>query len=91
MTNNAPVQPHTLADLKPGQTGVVAELHSQGPERRRMMDLGIVPGTIITAEMRSPLGDPIAYRVRGALVALRHEQADLIVITEAPIEGENEK
>ncbi len=90
MTNNNQIQPYTLADLKPGQAGNVTELHSQGPERRRMMDLGIVPGTVITAEMSSPLGDPVAYRVRGALVALRREQADLVLITEAPIEGDNE-
>jgi Fe2+ transport system protein FeoA len=70
----------TLADLKPGQSGAVTELRSQGPERRRMMDLGIVPGTIIAAEMSSPMGDPVAYRVRGALVALRREQANLILI-----------
>lgn len=73
----------TLADLLPGQTGVVAELYSTGLERRRMMDLGIVPGTAIQAELRSPLGDPVAYRVRGALVALRREQAQLIAIAAA--------
>jgi ferrous iron transport protein A len=81
----------TLADLLPGQSGVVKELHSQGPERRRMMDLGMVPGTVITAEMNSPLGDPVAYRVRGALVALRREQARLVLITDTPIEGENQR
>ncbi len=85
-SNNRPQQ--TLADLLPGQSGVVIALHSQGPERRRMMDLGMVPGTRITAEMNSPLGDPVAYRVRGALVALRQEQARLVLITDAPIEGE---
>lgn len=79
----------TLADLRPGESGIVTELHSQGPVRRRMMDLGMVPGTVITVEMNSPLGDPVAYRVRGALVALRREQARLVLITDAPIEGEN--
>lgn len=76
------VKPMTLADLRPGQQGTVAELRSTGLERRRMMDLGIVPGTTIVAEMTSPLGDPVAYRVRGALVALRQEQAQLILIHE---------
>ena len=80
----------TLADLSDGQAGLVTELHSQGPERRRMMDLGIVPGTRVTAEMKSPLGDPVAYRVRGALVALRREQARLVSITDAPIVEENQ-
>jgi Fe2+ transport system protein FeoA len=45
-----------------------------------MMDLGILPGTTISAETVSPGGDPTAYRIRGALIALRREQADLIRI-----------
>jgi ferrous iron transport protein A len=81
----------TLADLLPGQSGVVRELRSQGPERRRMMDLGMVPGTVIVVEMNSPLGDPVAYRVRGALVALRREQARLVLIADTPIKGENQQ
>lgn len=70
----------TLADLQPGQSGIVADLESAGLQRRRMMDLGIVPGTRVRMEMSSPLGDPIAYRVRGALVALRQEQARQVLI-----------
>jgi ferrous iron transport protein A len=81
----------TLADLSAGQSGLVTELHSQGPVRRRMMDMGIVPGTLVTVEMKSPLGDPVAYRVRGALVALRREQARLVLITDAPIVEENQE
>jgi Fe2+ transport system protein FeoA len=45
-----------------------------------MLDLGIVPGTLVKAEMNSPSGDPTAYRVRGALIALRDEQAAYINI-----------
>lgn len=74
---------HTLAELGPGHSGIVKMLRSEGLERRRLMDLGIVPGTTITAEMRSPLGDPVAYRVRGALIALRRDQARLIEIDPA--------
>lgn len=70
----------TLADIPPSSSGVVTAVHSEGLERRRMMDLGIVPGTVIKAEMRSPMGDPVAYRVRGALIALRQEQARLIEV-----------
>jgi Fe2+ transport system protein FeoA len=84
MSQNTYPTPSTLADLQPGQAGVVQSLHSRGLERRRMMDLGIVPGTTIWAEMSSPLGDPVAYRVRGALVALRREQAQLICIEVSP-------
>lgn len=73
----------SLAALQPGQQGEVVRISARcrGSERRRMMDLGILPGTTIRAELRSPSGDPVAYRIRGALVALRHEQAQLIHIS----------
>lgn len=78
----------TLADLQPGQTAEVVAVHSQGLERRRLLDLGIVPGTRITAELRSPLSDPVAYRVRGALIALRLSQAADIEVR--PVSEENQ-
>jgi DtxR family Mn-dependent transcriptional regulator len=69
-----------LTALKPGQEGTVLNISPRirGAERRRLMDLGILPGTVITAELASPTGDPIAYRIRGALIALREEQAKSI-------------
>jgi DtxR family Mn-dependent transcriptional regulator len=71
-----------LSDLKPGEQAVVVGLAPacRGSERRRFLDLGILPGTAIEAEMISPSGDPTAYRVRGALLALRREQADYVQI-----------
>lgn len=83
MDIEAGASPRTLADLKPGETGIVTALHVSGADRRRMMDLGIVPGTSITAVLRSPLGDPTAYRVRGALIGLRRVQAERIEIRDA--------
>ncbi len=49
-------------------------------ERRRMFDLGLLPGTEVQAEIRSPSGDPTGYRIRGAVIALRNDQADQIQI-----------
>lgn len=73
---------HPLGALEPGEKGEVIELSPRirGAERRRMLDLGILPGTVIEAEMNSPIGDPTAYRIRGALIALRDDQANLIRI-----------
>lgn len=67
----------TLADLRPGDSATVAAISPlcRGPARRRLVDLGVVPGTLIRARMRSAAGDPVAYDVRGALIALRREQA----------------
>ncbi|MCK4724691.1 MAG: FeoA domain-containing protein [Anaerolineales bacterium] len=72
-----------LSILKPGEEGKVVNIspRCRGLERRRMMDLGILPGTVIKAEMDSPSGDPTAYRIREALIALREEQANMINIT----------
>lgn len=79
----------SLADLERGESGVVRRLSSEcrGAQRRRLLDLGVVPGTRITAEMRSAAGDPIAYRIRGALIALRREQARWIEILPEPASG----
>ena len=71
-----------LSNLKPGESGTVAGIapSCRGAERRRFMDLGILRGTTITAEMSSPGGDPMAYQIRGALIALRKNQAKQIRI-----------
>jgi Fe2+ transport system protein FeoA len=66
---------YTLDQLELGRAAHVIRLTCTGANRRRLMDLGILPGTQLQAELRSPLGDPIAYRVREALIALRREQA----------------
>ena len=70
----------TLDQLQRGQSGIVTNLTCTGSNRRRLMDLGILPGTALTVELISPLGDPIAYRVRESLIALRRSQAEEIEI-----------
>jgi DtxR family Mn-dependent transcriptional regulator len=71
-----------LSCLEPGQKAIVLGISpaSRGSERRRLMDLGLLRGTTVQADFASPNGDPIAYRIRGATIALRHDQADLIYI-----------
>jgi ferrous iron transport protein A len=81
MTKSIPPNDATLADLALSQSGIVTALTCAGAQRDRMMDLGVLPGTRITAEMRGPMGDPTAYRIRGALIALRREQAESIHIS----------
>lgn len=80
----------TLADLGPGESARVVGLSPacQGPQRRRLLDLGVVPGTTIRSELRSASGDPVAFRIRGALIALRREQASWVLIE---VEGEGEE
>jgi ferrous iron transport protein A len=70
----------TLRELEMGKKGRVTELRLEGAERRRLLDLGLAIGSEIEAVRKSPLGDPVAYRVRGAVVALRKEQAEKVEV-----------
>jgi DtxR family Mn-dependent transcriptional regulator len=72
----------TLGTLKVGETGVVLGISKacRGMQRRRLMDLGVIPGTVISADLKSASGNPTAYNIRGALIALRKDQANLIHI-----------
>lgn len=71
-----------LSSLKPDQKGKVLGISPacRGQERRRLMDLGLLQGTVVKAEYTSPSGDPTAYRIRDAVIALRKEQANNIHI-----------
>ena len=80
----------TLDQLPLGKTAIVTDLSCQGIARRRMMDLGLLPGVRVTAELQSPLRDPVAYRIRDAMIALRKEQARQIAIEFAPDENQDE-
>lgn len=79
-----------LSSLKTGDKGVVLGISKalRGQQRRRLMDLGVVPGTEIVAEMKSVSGDPTAYRIKGASIALRKNLADRIYLV-AESEGRN--
>jgi DtxR family transcriptional regulator, Mn-dependent transcriptional regulator len=78
----APGRCRTLADARVGEgvrvLGVAPTC--QGPQRRRLLDLGVVPGTVIEPELVSASGDPVAYRIRGAVIALRRHQAEWIEV-----------
>jgi DtxR family Mn-dependent transcriptional regulator len=71
-----------LTALKNGQRATIKALAEslQGFTRRRLLDLGLTPGASISVELPSMFNDPVAYRVRGALIALRREQAEQVLI-----------
>ena len=72
-----------LSELIPGQKAFVNGINEdcQGIERKRLLDLGFVPGTLVEVEVSSPFRDPTAYRIKGGLIALRKIQASKIRIT----------
>ena len=70
-----------LFEVNIGSRARISRLLSMGLSRRRMLDLGLIPGTVINVIRKSPLGDPIAYNIRGTLIALRKEEAEQILVS----------
>jgi DtxR family Mn-dependent transcriptional regulator len=71
-----------LSSLGPGERGAVEFISPScmGPERRRLLDFGMVPGSVVRCEFASPFGSPVAYSVRGTTLGLRTTQARNIFI-----------
>lgn len=69
-----------LTEVAVGKKVRVVELLSEGLSRQRMLDLGIVPNTIIHVLRQSPFGDPTAYLIRDTCIALREEEAKNIMV-----------
>lgn len=69
-----------LSEIAVGSTAQVFQLLTTGLQRRRMLDLGLIPGTIIEVLRKSPLEDPVAYNIRGATIALRKEESLQILV-----------
>jgi len=70
----------TLRDLKRGQRARVSALASTGGIRRRLLDIGLVEGTEVECLGKSPAGDPTAFLIRGAVIALRSEDSGNVLI-----------
>ncbi len=71
----------SLNDIKPGEKGTVKSLLSDGSIRRRLLDIGLIEGTQVECIGRSPSGDPSAFLIRGAVIAIRCEDCRNILIT----------
>ena len=66
----------TLEDLAPGQSGTILSIgNKSGTVKRRLVDMGLTPGTEVRGTKIAPLGDPIELRVRGYALSLRKEDA----------------
>ena len=69
-----------LYELSEGEQGKVQEVHGQDSMCTRLRDIGFTRGTLLTCLGKSPLGDPTAYLVRGAVIALRKEDAAKVLV-----------
>ena len=71
----------SLNDLKPGQSAKIKELLSKGSIRRRLLDIGLIENTEVECLGRSPGGDPSAFLIRGAVIAIRSEDCINILVS----------
>ena len=70
-----------LNELKVGQRGTVSQLLSDTSMRRRLQDIGLIVGTKVECIQKSPSGDPIAFLIRGAVIALRTEDSSSVLMS----------
>jgi Fe2+ transport system protein FeoA len=76
---------HTMVSLKSladGKSGIVEKIELTGATKRRLIEMGITPGTKITVLKRAPLGDPIEILLRGYSLTIRGTDAEQIQVTE---------
>jgi Fe2+ transport system protein FeoA len=69
-----------LSELKLGEMGVITKVGGVGSIHRRLLSMGILPGTIIKVARYSPFGDPIEYEIRGVFLSLRKNEANYVEV-----------
>lgn len=72
--------PQTLNTIPEGGKVRVSRLLSSGSMRRRLLDIGLIEGTDVACLQKSPAGDPVAYLIRGAVIAIRSEDSAKILV-----------
>ncbi len=84
-------QERTLNQLAIGERATVTRLRTHGSMRRRLLDIGLTEGARIECVGRSPTGDPSAYLIRGAVIAIRCEDSNEIMIEQEESHGTYQK
>lgn len=70
----------TLNQIDPGNKVKVIQIRGKGPAKRRILDMGMVPGVEIEVVKKAPFGDPLEFKVKGYNLSLRKTEAELIVV-----------
>lgn len=68
----------TLADLDFGKAARIESVGGPRAFRRRLLELGLVPGTLVEVVRKAPLGDPLELRARGSLLSIRRGEAEAV-------------
>lgn len=74
----------TLDQLPPGQSGVLDIVGGEGALRRRLLDMGLTPGTRVSVRKVAPMGDPIELFLRGYVLTIRKDDAANITLKKGP-------
>ena len=69
-----------ISSVPVGKSARIVRLQNSGENRRRFLDLGLIPGTVVEVLFKSPAQNPVAYKIRGAVIALRNEDAADIIV-----------
>ena len=79
----------TLNELKNGESGTITAVGGEGPLRCRLLDMGIIPKTVVTLRKTAPMGDPIEIHLRGYDLTIRLDDAKNIEITPISSDGKD--
>jgi Fe2+ transport system protein FeoA len=69
-----------LDKIEKGEAGLVRSVEGDGKVRRRLFDMGVTPGAVVTLRKKAPMGDPIEVTIRGYELSLRKAEAALVNI-----------
>lgn len=70
----------SLDTLKIEEKAIIKSINPNSHLKRRLQDIGLVKDTLVKCELISPSGNPVAYRIKGALIAIRKEDSKNIII-----------
>ncbi|MED4280332.1 FeoA family protein [Priestia megaterium] len=84
----ASVNNYPLSTFTAGETVQLERIEIEGALKRRLLDLGFIPGAIIKVLQKSPLGDPVAYQVSHTTIGLRKEESSKIYVKKVGDDGE---
>ena len=70
----------TLDLLDVGQNARVIQVKGKGPSRRRLLEMGMVPGVGLSVTNRAPMGDPVDFKLKGYNLSLRKQEAQMVVV-----------
>ncbi len=77
---NRPARRENIAQLQPGEWGIVDTVGGEGALHRHLLDMGITPGVKVTLQKTAPMGDPLEIHLRGYALTLRKDDAAKITL-----------